>query len=210
MAHLLHLDASPRGDRSLSRRLTQEFAETWRQAHPEGIVTYRDVGRNPVPPIDEPWIAAAYIPIDQQTPEHQAALSLSNHLVDQLLAADVCVLGTPMYNFSIPSGLKAYIDQIVRIGRTFAFTPQNRESPYHPLVVGRQMIIVATRGGSGFGADGPNAAMNFQTPYLVNIFGFLGITDVALVEVENDEVGGGALAAEIAAAQAKIAHLAGA
>ncbi|HEY9735589.1 MAG TPA: NAD(P)H-dependent oxidoreductase [Trichocoleus sp.] len=210
MAHLLHLDASPRGDRSLSRRLTHEFATAWKQAHPEGTVTYRDVGRDPVPPVDEAWVAAAYVAPERHTPQQQAALSISNRLVDELLAADLCVLGTPMYNFSIPSALKAYIDQIVRIGRTFAFDPHNSENPYQPLVTGKQLVIIATRGGSGFGVGGANAAMNFQTPYLSSIFGFLGITDVAVVEVENDEVGGQTLAAEVAAAQAKIAHLAGA
>ncbi|HEY9665099.1 MAG TPA: NAD(P)H-dependent oxidoreductase, partial [Allocoleopsis sp.] len=132
MTHLLHLDSSPRADRSHSRRLSREFVAAWKQTHPSTVVTYRDVGRHPIPHIDEPWIAAAYTPPTQRTAAQWAAIRLSDHLVDEFLAADIYVIGTPMYNFSIPSSLKAYIDQIVRIGRTFDFSPENPENPYQP------------------------------------------------------------------------------
>jgi FMN-dependent NADH-azoreductase len=85
-------------------------------------------------------------------------------------AAYIEVMGVPMYNFSIPSALKAYIDQIVRIGRTFAFIPENPANPYQPLVLGKKMFIIAARGGSGFGAGGQYEQMNFQTPYLATVF----------------------------------------
>lgn len=120
MAHLLHIDASPRSERSHSRRLTREFVEGWKQAHPADVVTYRDVGRSWIPHVDELWIAAAYTPPDQRTPQMWEAIEISDQLVDEFLAADLYVIGVPMYNFSIPSSLKAYIDQIVRIGRTFS------------------------------------------------------------------------------------------
>jgi FMN-dependent NADH-azoreductase len=207
MTHLLHIDSSPRGERSHSRRLTREFVERWKQAHPNDIITYRDVGRNPVPHVDEPWIAAAYTPPEQRPLELQEAICISDRLVDEFLAADLYVIGVPMYNFSIPSSLKAYIDQIVRIGRTFAFAPENAANPYKPLVLGKKMFIIAARGASGFGAGGQYEKLNYQTPYLATIFGFIGITDITFVEVENDEDGGQKLTNAIASARSQIAQL---
>lgn len=209
MAHLLHIDSSPRGERSHSRRLTREFVEGWKQAHPADVVTYRDVGRNPVPHVDEPWIAAAYTPPEQRTPQLQEAIGISDQLVDEFLAADLHVIGIPMYNFSVPSTFKAYIDQIVRIGRTFAFEPENSANPYKPLVLGKKMFIIAARGGSGFGAGGQYEKLNYQTPYLATVFGFMGVTDITFIDVENDESGGQKLADAIAAARIQMAQLIG-
>lgn len=92
--------------------MTREFVEQWKQAHPADTVTYRDIGRNPIPHVDEPWIAAAFSPPEQHTPERQEAIRLSDRLVDELLTADIYIMGVPMYNFSVPSSFKAYIDQI--------------------------------------------------------------------------------------------------
>lgn len=209
MTHLLHIDSSPRGERSHSRRLTRAFVEAWKQNHPADVITYRDVGRNPVPHVDELWIAAAYTPSEQRTPQLQEALCISDRLVDEFLAADIYVIGVPMYNFSVPSAFKAYIDQIVRIGRTFAFAPEDAANPYKPLVLGRKMFIVAARGVSGFGAGGQYEMLNYQTPYLATIFGFVGITDITFIEAENDESGGQALADSMAAARIQIAQLVG-
>jgi FMN-dependent NADH-azoreductase len=208
MPQLLHIDASPRGERSHSRRLSGEFVEIWKQFHPDDRITYRDVGRNPVPHVDEAWIAAAYTPEEKRAPQHQEAIRMSDQLVDEFLAADIYLIGVPMYNFSIPSTLKAYIDQIVRVGRTFAFTPENPVNPYQPLVLGKKMFIIAARGGSGFGVGGQYEQMNFQTPYLATLFGFLGITDITFVEMESDELGGEKLVEAIADARNKIAQLA--
>lgn len=208
MANLLHLDASPRNQRSHSRKLSGEFVEAWKHSYPNDIVTYRDVGQNPVPHVDEAWIAAAYTPPEQLTPELQEAIRISDYLVDEFLAADIYVIGVPMYNLSIPSTLKAYIDQIVRIGRTFALVSENPTNPYQPLVLGKKMFIIATRGGSGFGVGGRYEQMNFQTTYLAAIFGFLGITDITFVEMENDELGGQKLTEALKNARTQIAQLA--
>jgi FMN-dependent NADH-azoreductase len=207
MAHLLQIDSSPRNERSHSRRMTKEFVERWLQAHPNDVVTYRDVGRNPIPHIDELWIAAAYTPPAHRTPDLWDAIRLSDCLVDELLAAHIYVLGLPMYNFSVPSAFKAYIDQIVRVGRTFDFAPDNAESPYQPLVFGKKMYIITARGSSGFEPGERYGAMNHQDPYLKTVFGFIGITDITFIRVENDEQGGNALATSIAQAQAQIAQL---
>lgn len=181
MAHLLHLDSSPRGERSHSRRLTREFVEIWQQAHPDDTVTYRDIGRNPIPHVDEPAIAAAYTPPTQHTPELQVAIRLSDQLVDEFLAADYYVMGIPMYNFSVPSVFKAYIDQIVRPGRTFNYDPNDLENPYKPLVHGKTMFVITARGGSGFDPGQPYEAFNHQDPYLRTAFGFMGVTDITFV-----------------------------
>lgn len=209
MARLLHIDSSPRGERSHSKKLTREFVEAWQQVNPTDIVTYRDVGCNPVPHVDEPWIAAAYTPLEKRTPELEEGIHISDRLVDEFLAADIYVIGSPMYNFSIPSTLKAYIDQIVRPGRTFAFLPDNSAKPYKPLVFGKKMYIISARGGSGFGEGGQNEKFNFQTPYLATIFGFIGITDITFVDLENDESDRDKLAESIAKARNQITQLIG-
>jgi FMN-dependent NADH-azoreductase len=120
--------------------MTQEFVDQWMQAHPNDTVTYRDVGRYPVPHVDEAWIAAAYAP--EVSPALQQGIQVSDQLVDEFLSADLYVFGIPMYNFSIPSTFKAYIDQIVRPGRTFSLAPEKTENRYQPLVLGKQMVII--------------------------------------------------------------------
>ena len=207
MAHLLHIDSSPRGEKSRSRQMTREFVEAWKQVHPNDTVTYRDLGRNPVPHVNELWIAAGYTPPEQRTPELWKAIDFSDRLVDELLAADIYVVGVPMYNYSVPSGFKAYIDQIVRIGRTFEFVPENPANPYKPLVLGKKMFIITARGTSGYGVGEQYEHLNYQDPYLKAIFGLIGITDITFIPVENDELGGTSLAESIASARTQIAQL---
>ena len=208
MTHLLHLDTSPRGARSHSRRMTREFVEKWKQAHPGDIVTYRDIGRNPIPHINEAWIAAAFTPLAQRTQDMRETLCISDELVDEFLAADIYVIGVPMYNWTISSGFKAYIDNIVRINRTWAYIPEdNPEFPYKPLVHGKKMFIISARGDGGFSPGGRNAKRDFLNPYLREIFVMLGIIDITFVNVENDEYGGQKLKDSIAAAYAQINEL---
>jgi len=181
MAHILHIDSSPRGDRSFSRKLSYEFVTSWKTAHPDDTLTYRDLGHNPVPHVDEAWIAGVFTPPQARTPELNEAIKISDELVDEFLAADRYVFGVPMYNFNIPSTLKAYIDQIVRVGLTFAV---NEQGAFQGLVTGKKMLIVTARGGS-FTQGSPAAPYDFQEPYLRTLFGFLGITDVSFIHLEN-------------------------
>ena len=116
---MLHLDSSPRGDRSRSRQLASEFVGSWKELHHGNVIVYRDLRQVPIPHVTEEWIAADFTPPEARTPELEVALQFSDELVDEFLAADCCVFSVPMYNFSIPSNFKAYIDQIVRVGRTF-------------------------------------------------------------------------------------------
>jgi FMN-dependent NADH-azoreductase len=207
MAHLLHIDASPRGERSHSRRMTREFVQQWQQHHPNDAIAYRDVGRNPIPHVDETWIAAAFSSPEQYTPQLREAICLSDQLVNEFLAADIYVIGVPMYNFSVPSGFKAYIDQIVRIGRTVDIESSDAGNVYKPLVLGKKMFIIEARGDSGFQPGGRYETMNHHDPYLLTVFGFMGITDITFVHVENDELGGQKLAESIANARHKITQL---
>jgi FMN-dependent NADH-azoreductase len=204
MAHLLHIDTSPRGERSLSRRMTREFVEQWKQQYPSDIITYRDIGRNPIPHVDESWIAAAFSPPEKHTPELCEAIRLSDQLVDEFLAADIYVIGVPMYNFSVPSTFKAYIDQIVRVGRTWLFEPEDPEMPYKPLVHNKKMFVITASGDGGYDSGGRKEKWNHQDPYIKTISAFMGITDITFVHVENDEYGGQKLADSITNARTKI------
>ncbi|ABA25114.1 NAD(P)H dehydrogenase (quinone) (plasmid) [Trichormus variabilis ATCC 29413] len=177
---LLHLDSSPRGERSISRSLTQQFVSLWKQMHLDVPVIYRDLGRYPVPAIDEAWIAAAFCPPAQLTPELQSALMISDELIAELLAANLYIFGIPMYNYSVPASFKAYIDQIVRVRRTFVVSADG----YEGLLKDKKVLVITTRGGSYAGEP-----LDFQEPYLRAVFGFIGITDVTFIHAENLAIG---------------------
>ncbi|WP_009631526.1 FMN-dependent NADH-azoreductase [Synechocystis sp. PCC 7509] len=184
MAHILHIDSSPRGERSHSRSLTHRFVTDWKNAHPQDTVTYRDLGHHPAPHVDEPWIAAAYSEPKTHSPELQKAISTSDTLVDELLAADRYVFGVPMYNFNVPSTFKAYIDQIVRVNRTFAVNEQG----YQGLVHGKKLLVITSSGGS-YKSGTPTAGYDFQVPFLKAIFGLIGITDITFIHADNMDRG---------------------
>ncbi|MDZ8091714.1 MAG: FMN-dependent NADH-azoreductase [Nostoc sp. DedQUE05] len=180
MVNILHIDSSPRGERSHSRELSKEFVSAWKAAHPEDAIAYRDLGHHPVPHVDEAWIAAAFSPPETHTPELTEAIRISDELVDEFLAADRYVFGVPMYNFNIPSTFKAYIDQIVRINRTVALDAQG----FRGLVEGKKAVIITARGGD-FSATSPAVAYDFQEPYLRTIFGFIGLTDIQFINANS-------------------------
>ncbi len=202
MKTLLHIDSSARAERSHSRQLTAHFAQAWQRAHPDGKIVHRELGLTPLPLVSEPWIAAAYSNPADHTPEQQAAIAVSNGLIDELFAADELVIGAPMYNFSLPASLKVWVDQIVRAGRTFEYPS------YTGLVTGKLATIITVRGGAGYGPGEAMAHLDAEVPYLRLILGFIGITDVSVVSAENtsgsDEVRQGSLDK----ARAEIAQLA--
>jgi len=180
MSTILVLTASPRGERSFSRTLTTDFARLWAQHHPQDTVLLRDIGHHPVPHVTEPWVVGAFAPADSQNAESKAAIAVSDQLVDEFLAADRYVFGVPMYNLNIPSTFKAYIDQIVRPGKTFAVGPNG----YEGLVKGKKALFITSSGGS-YHPGTPFAAYNFQEPYLRAIFGFIGVTDIQFVVADS-------------------------
>lgn len=176
MAHILHLDTSPRAEQSHSRMLAQEFVNKWSSHHPGAKITYRDLGLNLVPYIDATWVKAKFTPPDQYTPDLAAAIKLSDELIDEFLAADRYILSTPMYNFSIPAVLKSYIDHIVRPRRTFAVDANG----FKGLVTNKKMLAIAARG-SDFRPGSAFARLDFQEPFLRTVFNFIGITDIQFI-----------------------------
>jgi FMN-dependent NADH-azoreductase len=176
MPTLLQLDASPL-ESSVSRELGREFVATWKAAHPDGSVIYRDLALKTPAPINEAWIGAVYTPENQRTAEQRALLATSEILIHELEAADEIVIGVPMHNFSIPSSLKLWIDQVVRAGRTFSY---GAEGPKGLLQSKKATLLVAS---GGVYSESPAAALNFVEPYLKTILGFIGITDVRIVTV---------------------------
>ena len=175
MATLLHLDSSPLAT-SVSRELTREFVENWKDAHPAAQVIYRDLAANPPKPVDQAWIYAAFTPVETRQPEQKALLAYSEESIAELQQADEYVFGVAMHNFSIPSVLKLWIEQGVRGGRTFAYGPNVPKG----LLLGKKATILVATGGV-YEAGTPTAALNFIDPYLSTILGFIGITDVTFV-----------------------------
>ena len=173
MPNLLSILASPRGDYSISRALTATFVDEWKKNHTDGNVTTRDLCQTKLPFVDLPWIAGAYTPAEQHSPEMKTALSISDELIAELEAADHIVIGTPMYNFSTPAILKAYIDHIVRINKTFT-------ASYEGLLKNKKLtVIIASSGEYTPGSFMENA--NAESGYLKQILGFIGLTDITIV-----------------------------
>jgi FMN-dependent NADH-azoreductase len=163
-------------DASFSRRLTAEFVQHWRQTHPDGKVITRDLASTKLPAISAEWVATAYTPEANLTDRQQEVLAISNELISELHAADEYVFGVAMYNFSIPAVLKLWIDQIVRLGKTFSY----ENGAPAGLLLGKKATFVVASGGV-YDQGGPYAAMNFIEPYLRSMFGFLGVTDASFV-----------------------------
>ena len=156
------------------------YVAAWQAANPGGRVVVRDLAQNPVPHLDLARVGAFSTPADQRTPEQQALVAESDALIDELQSADVVALGLPLYNFGIPSTLKAYFDHIARSGVTFRYTASGPEG----LVKGKQVVVFAARGGLYQGQP-----HDTQTPYVRNFLGFLGMTDVRFVFAEGLNMG---------------------
>ncbi len=173
MPSLLAIQVSPRFESSTSRKLTALFVEQWRTAHPDGRVVTRDLARTPLPYVDLPWIGGAFAPPAHQSPESTAAIAVSNELVAELQVADHIVIGTPMYNFSIPAVLKAWIDHVVRVGVTVG--PDNVG-----LLTGKKGTIILASGGD-FSPGSPIEKYNQASGYLRQVLAWIGITDVEII-----------------------------
>jgi len=180
MPTLLKFDSSPMGDRSISRKLTTQFAATWLETHPGGTVITQDLTTLGLRPVDGSWVAAAYTPDADRSSEQRKVLSLSERLITELQQTDEYVFGVPMHNFSIPSTLKLWIDQVVRAGKTFAYTPSGPAG----LLTGKKATLLVASGGA-YEQGTALAALNFVTPYLRTVFGFIGIKDVTIIAAEG-------------------------
>jgi FMN-dependent NADH-azoreductase len=176
MATLLHIDSSPLYDRSVSRQLSGAFVERWKSLHPGATVIERDLNATSIPPISAEWVGAAYTPEEARAPQQKKQLELSDTLLAELARANEYVIGVPMHNFSVPSVLKLWIDQISRVGKTFSYengTPKG-------LLVGKKATFIIATGGV-YDPQTQMASFNFVEPYLRSVFGFLGVTDATFL-----------------------------
>lgn len=181
MNRLLRIDASSRTEGSYSRALADSFEQAWRQRHPEAEVLRRDLVVEPIGHIANDTIAGFYTPPAALNESLRRAVALSDRLIRELTSADTLLISTPIYNFSIPSALKAYIDQIVRIGHTFAYDGKTFEG----LVHGKRAFVICAYGAFGYRDEKQLGAYNFLEPYLRGLLGFLGITDTRFFAVEG-------------------------
>jgi FMN-dependent NADH-azoreductase len=181
MITLLRIDASSRQTGSNSRALGDSFERVWTARHPGAKIVRRDLARDPLPHIADDTIAGYYAPPEKMTDALRNATALSDKLIAELKAADAVLVTVPMYNFSIPSAFKAWIDQIVRVGHTFSYDGQ----AFTGLVTGKPVFIACAYGAGGYNDKGPLSTFNMLRPYLELLFGFLGFTEVTFVGVEH-------------------------
>lgn len=186
---LLHIDSSARATRSHSRRLSSAFVEAWLARVPDSRVIRRDVGINPPPAINEQWIASAFTAEAERSAEMKAALSVSDVYIDELAQSDVIVMGAPMYNYGMPAALKAWFDQVVRVNRTFNFDPSEDTWPLSPILCGKTLIILSSRGEFGFEMGGIRQDWNHLETHIRTLQHYLGVEDSHLIAVEYQEFG---------------------
>ena len=198
MKTLLHLKSSLFSDSGQSSALAARLVAQWRRDHPGGRVIERDLAAHPVPHLTAERFAAFTARPEARTPEQQAVAGFSDALIAELRAADTIVLGLPMYNFGIPSTLKAYFDHVARAGETFRYTEKGPVG----LLTGKRAVVIATRGGLYAGTP-----RDTQTPFVRDFLAFLGIEDVEFVYAEGLALGEQPRAKALAAAQQALAAL---
>ncbi len=193
--NILQINSSARRDASHSTRLASRVVERLRETTPESTLAVRDLNNAPHPVLDEAALGALFTPAGQRTPEQAARVALDDALIAEIQAADVVVLGVPMYNFGVPAQLKNWIDAISRAGVTFRYTEKGPEG----LLKGKKVYVALTRGGQY-----RNTPSDTQVPYLKTIFTFLGLTDVQFVYAEGLAMGADAERNGIASAHEQI------
>ncbi|MDH0339354.1 FMN-dependent NADH-azoreductase [Metapseudomonas otitidis] len=199
MSRVLIVESSARQQGSISRQLTAEFIAQWKAAHPADEVVVRDLAQESVPHLDSDLLGGWMKPADQQNDAERAALARSNRLTEELLAADVLMLAAPMYNFGIPSTLKAWLDHVLRAGVTFKYT----ETGPQGLLSGKRAFVLTARG--GVYAGGP---LDHQEPYLRQALAFIGIHDVTFIHAEGLNMGAEFQEKGIAQARAQLVKVA--
>lgn len=196
--NLLHIDSSALGDFSVSRELTRALATRLLATHPNARHRYRDLAAAPPAHISGALLAALRSQ-EPAAPELRPDVTLTDELLTEFLAADVIVVGAPMYNFSIPTPLKAWIDRVAQAGKTFRYTA---EGPVG-LAGGKQVIIVSSRG-SQISGTAAETALDHQEAYLRTVFGFFGITDIQVLRAEGIGLGPDARSAALSQAHAAV------
>ena len=192
---ILQINASARSAGANSTRVADSITARLQAANPAAVLEVRDLAANPHPVLDEPALGALFTPADQRTPEQAARVALDDALIAQVQSADAIVLGVPMYNFGVPVQLKAWIDAIARAGVTFRYTEKGPEG----LIKGKKVYVALARGGLY-----RNTPADSQVPFLKDVLGFLGMTDVEFIYAEGLAMGPDAAAKAFAEAQAQI------
>jgi len=199
MTTLLQINSSVFSQGGQSSQLADHYVAAFKKSNPGAKIVTRDLAANEIPHLGGATVGAFFTPADQRSDEQKAAIALSDELVAEIQAADVIVIGAPMYNFNIPSVLKAYFDHIARAGVTFKYTEQGPVG----LLTGKKVVVFSTRGGLYAGT--PN---DVETPFVRQFLGFIGITDVSFVYAEGLAYGDEKKAEALKAAQAEIEKLA--
>jgi len=196
MKTILHIESSSNLHSSVSREIGKELVDKLKAENPDLKVINHDLARDPVPHIGPDFVAAV-ISGDSNAP----GFALSNKLTDELLGSDVFIIEAPMYNFGIPSSLKAWLDHVVRAQKTFTYTAEGPKG----LLAGKQVIFIL--GSGGIYSDGPAKALDFQATYLNGVFGFLGVTDIRTIRIEGTKIGPEIAKAAMAKAKAEVSTI---
>jgi FMN-dependent NADH-azoreductase len=202
MARLLLVKSSIFGANSKSSGVAEEFVLSWRANHPDAQIVIRDLGLEPVPHLALDHLGALLTSDEKRSPEQRKSIAAADALIEELENADTIVIASPMYNFSISSNLKAWIDHVTRAGRTFRYTEEGRPEG---LLKNKKVVVVTGRG--GIYSEGALSPFDFQEPYLRTILGFIGLTDLTFIHVEGLRISADAAANGIAQARASIARL---
>jgi len=198
MKTLLQINTSMFETHGQSSQLASRFAAEWQEANPQGQVTVRDIGRDPVPHLTAERFQAFLAKPEARTPEQQAVAGFSDALIEELRRADVILLGLPMYNFGVPSSLKSYFDHVARAGVTFRYTEKGSQG----LLTGKKVYVFATRGGVHAGT-----AADTETAYVRDFLAFIGIEDVEFVYAEGLAMGDAAKEKALVAARQAIRRI---
>lgn len=202
MSNILVINSSAAGGDSVSRVLVADAVTRLLEAEPNAKITHRDLGENPPPHLISQTLNGVRGTATTET--EFAARRLSDELIDELKAADTVVIGAPMYNFSVPTTLRAWFDHVLRAGHTFKYA----DGAVRGLLGGKRVIVIESRG--GLYSEGPAQAVDFQEPYLRHLLGFIGLTDVTFVRAEKIGYGPEARTASVEAARAQLAEIAAA
>ncbi|MFD2934656.1 FMN-dependent NADH-azoreductase [Spirosoma flavum] len=180
--NILHLISSPRKGASYSIQLGNALVQKLVAAHPDSTVRIHDLTETPFPHLEEVHLQSFFTPAENRTPAQQTAVRHSEEAIAELMAADVIVIGAPLYNFGIPSTLKTWIDHIARVGITFSYSANGPEG----LIRGKKVYLAMSSG--GIYSEGPMSSYDFVVPYLKTVLGFLGMTDITVVRAEGTSI----------------------
>jgi FMN-dependent NADH-azoreductase len=207
MKKIVIITASARTQVSHSRNLSETFIEYWKKSNLNHTVTFRELGNTNIQHVNENWLIATSKAETERNRKDQEILKFSNTCIEELKNSDVIVIATPMYNWSIPSTLKAYIDQVMRINETFTVQYENGKQVYSGLLKGKSLFLLLSRGGMEYEKGENNAHMNFQNTYLRIIFGIMGITNIHEIIIDGTSQNNDTLHTAINTAQIKIQKL---